>query len=628
MAWMIPDSIPKKASEGEKKVFAILRDCLPDDFYVYYEPVIDGVHPDFLILSPTFGLLVLEVKGWFPGTILKADNNFFHVEWKHGGTKHVEVHKSPLQQTNNYFWTIVDKLKEFPILLQHEGDYAGKLAFTVGQGVVMSNITEVQSKNHNLYTLLPQPQVAYKDEYLEWHDYSEHALIKRLREMFKVKFSFPALTEDQFSTIRGVLHPEMIVRQEKATQNSVQEGAVLIPGSVIIKSLDAKQEQEARKLGDGHRLITGVAGSGKTIILLARARQLAQQENKRVLLLCYNITLAAYLRSQLSDQDNQKSKVEVVHFHDWAKSILKSLPNVKAVKESGQDYDEVMGEDLLVAINNLCSESKWDSILIDEAHIFDPSWFTCCVQALKSPEDGDLLIVYDGNQKLYKRSSFTWSSVGIKARGRTKRLNNNYRNTKQILDAAWSIIQPIQENRDETDDIAANIVEPKSALRDGVLPILHLKQSESTCERLEVIKTIEQLCAAGTEPKDIAILYRYNKNNQHLEQLISELQEKGLGAYWVTEDNDSKCSYSSKIDGVRILTTQSSLGLEFKAVIIIKLEQFASCCDNDVESLSLARRQFYVAMTRAQHELHLFGREGMMLTNELKNFELFDVTYF
>ncbi|MFM6054205.1 MAG: nuclease-related domain-containing protein, partial [Sphaerospermopsis kisseleviana] len=61
---MIPPSIPDKASKGEKRLYSILKDRLSDSFSVWYEPRIDDRYPDFIILSPDFGLLVIEVKGW------------------------------------------------------------------------------------------------------------------------------------------------------------------------------------------------------------------------------------------------------------------------------------------------------------------------------------------------------------------------------------------------------------------------------------------------------------------------------------------------------------------------------------------------------------------------------------
>jgi superfamily I DNA and RNA helicase len=43
-----------------------------------------------------------------------------------------------------------------------------------------------------------------------------------------------------------------------------------------------------------------VAGSGKTLILLSRAKALANRmQAHRILVLCFNVTLSAYLRSTL-----------------------------------------------------------------------------------------------------------------------------------------------------------------------------------------------------------------------------------------------------------------------------------------------------------------------------------------
>lgn len=44
----------------------------------------------------------------------------------------------------------------------------------------------------------------------------------------------------------------------------------------IVRVMDLQQEQLARSMGEGHRVIHGVAGSGKTMILGYRAQHLAQ----------------------------------------------------------------------------------------------------------------------------------------------------------------------------------------------------------------------------------------------------------------------------------------------------------------------------------------------------------------
>ena len=64
----------------------------------------------------------------------------------------------------------------------------------------------------------------------------------------------------------------------------------------LIKVMDLQQEQLARSLGDGHRVIHGAAGSGKTMILGYRCAHLAKVSVKPILVLCYNKSLAGRLR--------------------------------------------------------------------------------------------------------------------------------------------------------------------------------------------------------------------------------------------------------------------------------------------------------------------------------------------
>lgn len=319
----------------------------------------------------------------------------------------------------------------------------------MGTGAVMSNINEPQAHEENIYNFLQQPQVAYQDELLEWESYSPEMLVQRLRGMFKVYFDFPMLI-DQVNTIKGCLHPETVIKVVPAGPKSVPVGVTLHNGSTAIVPLDPDQERLAHNMKDGHRLISGVAGSGKTLILLARAKVLANRLlDQRILILCFNITLAAHLRSLLhGDTMNPQyqDRIEVMHFHDWARLILGRLPYVA----DPATYDALLGEKVIAALQPLPEADRWDSILVDEAHTFTREWFECCVAGLKDPENGDLVIVSDGNQSLYSRSKFTWKSVGIKAQGRTMKLAQNYRNTKEILEAAWTVVR--KTDQDLTDD--------------------------------------------------------------------------------------------------------------------------------------------------------------------------------
>ena len=140
-----------------------------------------------------------------------------------------------------------------------DGDYQGKLAFPIGIGAIMTNISEVIARKENIYSVLEKPQTAYKDELLEWDGIGERAILKRLEDMFTVRFKFWGLEDDQISTIKGIIHPEVVVIREPATIKSVPAGFILKPDATIIKTLDNKQQQLAGSIGSGHRLFCGVA---------------------------------------------------------------------------------------------------------------------------------------------------------------------------------------------------------------------------------------------------------------------------------------------------------------------------------------------------------------------------------
>jgi hypothetical protein len=66
--------------------------------------------------------------------------------------------------------------------------------------------------------------------------------------------------------------------------------------------MDLHQAQVAHGLGEGHRIIRGVAGSGKTLILAFRAEYLARVSNKPVLILCYANGIAGRLEDVMQER--------------------------------------------------------------------------------------------------------------------------------------------------------------------------------------------------------------------------------------------------------------------------------------------------------------------------------------
>ena len=109
----------------------------------------------------------------------------------------------------------------------------------------------------------------------------------------------------------------------------------------LIKVMDAQQEQLARSIGGEHRVIHGVAGSGKTMILGFRAMQLAREMAKPILVLCYNKTLAARLE-QLIGERGLGDKVQRVQLPQVVPADAGGLPRRPAGEGSGKAFFEQM----------------------------------------------------------------------------------------------------------------------------------------------------------------------------------------------------------------------------------------------------------------------------------------------
>jgi hypothetical protein len=102
MAILIPDSCPGRATVGEKRAYGLLRDLLPDDFTVWYEPIIQGRYPDFTLVAGSFGLLVLEAKGWYPRQLIKVTDQDVELLRTVDGRERVERQRNPIRPVREY----------------------------------------------------------------------------------------------------------------------------------------------------------------------------------------------------------------------------------------------------------------------------------------------------------------------------------------------------------------------------------------------------------------------------------------------------------------------------------------------------------------------------------------------
>ncbi len=603
MATLIParSSCVGRMTAGEKRLSERLEQKLEDDYLLWFDVPIGPkqTHPDFVVLHPRRGALILETKDWHLSTILNATRERFEILDSSTGQPKVVI--NPLAQARHCAIEVVHALQGDPQLLQADGPYRGKLAFPWGHGVVFTRITRSQFEAAELDQAIPGHLVICQDEMFE--SVEPEAFQKRLWAMFPHAFGKGAITLPQLDRIRWILFPEVRVPQqqclfdnanaEAAAENAAQER---LPD--IMRVMDLQQEQLARSLGDGHRVIHGVAGSGKTMILGYRAEHLAHSQgpgSKPILVLCYNEPLAVKLAAQMQAKGLQE-RVQVRHFHKWVYAQLAAyhqLPTYARNWPTGQAMDEYV-RCLIAAVDaGHIPAGQYHAILIDEGHDFAPEWLKLVTQMV-DPRTDSLLLLYDSAQSIYRpgqRLRFSLKSVGIHALGRTTILKINYRNTRQILQMAHQVAGDMLQTEDVKDEDGIPSLTPLSCGREGPEPIVI--DLPTLPERAhQAAKLLAEQHAQGHAWGEMALLCRNWEGMEIGRRALARLRlphrvRKGTG------------DFQPQVDVIQVMTMHASKGLEWPVVAVLAADTQGLSPEDAAQESKLA----YVAATRATYRL-------------------------
>ncbi|HIQ16287.1 MAG TPA: DNA helicase II [Leucothrix sp.] len=610
MTKLIPalNSCLRKMQAGERRFARRLEQFLENDYLCYYDLPVGKRqrYSDFIILNPRRGLLLLEVKDWKLDTIVDLDPKRVTINTPSGQT----TTQNPIEQVRQCTYALIDELKKDSQLIHHSGKYKGNLIFPYGFGVVLSNITRKMFDDSGFSDIFPSHLVICKDEMVESADAEEFQ--KRLWDMFNYQFAKP-ISLPQLKRIRWHLFPEIRINTGVQTDLFVTDisspsgdSKSLIPE--VVKVMDMQQEQLARSIGNGHRVIHGVSGSGKTLILGYRSLYLAQSLEKPILVLCYNITLAAHLRQVMIDK-GVEDKVNVYHFHDWCKQQLK-MYHIDLLKSDKPIYERQVDTIINATESGRIPKGQYGAIMIDEGHDFLPEWLKL-ISGMVNPETNSLLLLYDDAQSIYNNKTkldFTLSSVGIQARGRTTILRLNYRNTKEIINFAYHFASKYFKS-EEGDEDHIPLIKPKTTGRKGMPPLAGVYSSFDE-EIKRIIFVFRSLNSKRSIPwSDMCVTYR---NKGHGRKIQLALINAGIPSQWLN-DSQSKKKYNSTENSVCIMTMHSSKGLEFPVVAVSSVGYLPSKNTDKVSEAKL----LYVAMTRSTEILLITSHKRNEFYNEL-----------
>jgi hypothetical protein len=323
-------------------------------------------------------------------------------------------------------------------------------------------------------------------------------------------------------------------------------------------------------------LIEGVAGSGKTMLAMERARRFAEA-GKRTLLVCYNITLAAWLSQSLSSEE--KKLIDVFHFHGLCEDICRKAGlNFSPSADLGSFYRDVAPEKLLEGIDII--GSQYDALVVDEGQDFHESWWLPLELLCHKADQAPLFIFYDPAQNLFVEE------LVLPEIGEPFLLKNNCRNTRNIAKTCAGI-------RDVEIDTHWAAPEGKH---------VHVKCCpDPLSQRKKAAGVLKQFRKGGLQANQIAILSPYTHRNKK----YSFFGVEKLDKYKLTDSADEW----QEGKGVLYATIKSFKGLEADAVILVDIP------DPD-KNKYFTVNDLYVGASRAKHFLTILTRDKFIEESE------------
>lgn len=608
MAEMIPDSISLSptATNGEKRLFHLLQEALqPDeDFLVWYDMTVGNKHPDFIVYGQYYGLLILEVKDWTLQQVRELNREKFTVVL----AGNVQKCDSPLTQARKAYGWLMDTVKKYPGLLHPDGAFKGQPHFPIGYAAVFTNITRGSAEKHRLLSVLDKDLCLFADD-LQFEPTdraAQRAFLQRLKPCFNVnaRFQCAPLDHAQLKVLRYAIFPEVRIA---GLHRNGGDGTV-----ADLRTLDKEQERVAKSIGWGHRILKGVAGSGKTLVVAARAKYLKQcHPDWRILVLCYNVSLSKYIRHfmKIAGDELDLDGIDVMHFHGLVKTVLG--PGLfRDFSESFEAWETRITDAFCRAATAGMAfqlqrrhrmSSQYDAVLIDEGQDFTIDMVRGLVSLL-NPDTDSLLFCYDPSQNVFGRETPRWKDAGLAVQGkRPIELRTSYRSTSEIMDLATRFAQmPSQQEM-----TLESVLIPAKLDRHGAAPVLKFLAHEQAVNEYildQIASWIrDNMCNWG----DVGILYATPYNSFPLEfnaAFYSRFKfSETERLFWVNQTHDSKAKLDLSEQSIKMCTIESSKGLEFKRVFLVGLDLMP----RSKRSIETERRLAYVAMTRAQEELYI-----------------------
>jgi hypothetical protein len=566
------DNLRTPLEKGERLVFNFFNKFLPIEWEIYVQPHLNGLRPDFVLLHPNVGIAVFEVKDW----------NLSAMEYKveqinempprligyKDGKEFLMRGQNPIEKIFQYKQEICE------LYCPRLGQRAGFVVITAGLIFPFSRVKDII----NVF----KPYILFRgmDKHANIYPISGYGEI----ESGNIKDVFPEAMRQSSRYMNPDLAQDL--------RNWLIEPVVSAEQRLPLE-LDPEQKNLINtKTSSGYRRMKGPAGSGKSLIIAARASKLSL-ERKEVLVLTYNITLLNYLRDLAvrwpAPSISRINNITWLNYHYWCKRVCQDTGNEDQYHELWSEYFNIINarpdyenDEIRITMDKRLPElvgdiinshdnmvSKYDAILVDEGQDFQPNWWNVLRRVCKN--GGEMWLAADATQDIYGKSHF-WTDkamIGAGFKGPWIQLKVSYRMPPIAIEYARKFAErflPI-----ETSEIPAL---PEKYL-DHVYPC-ELKWVQTDKKEAESLCADEIFSMAiSADPKILALpdIIFLSSSQKFGKQVLKILKQKGIKLHHTFADNSRdarrlKMFFFKGDARVKATTVHSFKGWESRALVV------------------------------------------------------------
>ncbi len=375
--------------EAERRAYDRLRAALPDEYRLYPNvewvgragpeaPAYDG-EADIIVAHPDLGILCLEVKAGEPTKDTSG-------QWWIGGRP---LSRSPFLQAEDSKHALVKQLTDLGGWPRNHPPYAG-------HGVVLPGADLASlPRGHVLLGPEAPPQIVIDATTLE-SPATIRAAVDRAFDFWigDGRKGYPP-GQAGIALIDGYLSEERHLH--RLVRGRIEDDKPALVTATRDQQRILNQHRSSRRLE-----IVGPAGSGKSMLAAAKARRLAD-EGYRTLLVCFNQRLAADLIAELADVE-PPGRLTVNTFHRLCERIGHEMGTLepKPVGRPPQDWWDVALPSALAAAGETEGFEPFHAIVVDEGQDFDITWLQTLQRLLSDPTDDVFWVFHDPGQAVLR----------------------------------------------------------------------------------------------------------------------------------------------------------------------------------------------------------------------------------